>query len=68
MKILYVILFIILLSSCNKFGSYQCTQDCSWHKAGYNWAEDKWINNQNDCGWKSNSFIEWCKQYVSDNQ
>ena len=49
------------------FGDYECTQDCSWHEAGYEWAEDNGIDNEDDCGWNSNSFIEWCLHYVDEN-
>ncbi len=49
------------------FWDYKCTQDCSWHKAGYNWAKKKWINSINRCWWNNQSFIEGCYQYVQDN-
>ena len=31
------------------FWKYECTEDCSWHEAGYEWAEDNWIDNEDDC-------------------
>lgn len=46
---------------------YRCTQDCSWHEAGYNWAEKKWIDDISHCGGNSQSFIEWCRAYVEEN-
>ena len=49
------------------FGSYNCTEDCSWHQAWYDWAENKWIDSMEKCGWNSQSFIEWCYQYVDEN-
>lgn len=49
------------------FWSYECTEDCSWHEAGYEWAENNDIDDEDDCWWNSNSFIEWCIQYVEDN-
>ena len=49
------------------FNGYPCTQDCSGHEAGFNWAEDKGIENIDDCGGNSNSFIEGCRAYVEEN-
>lgn len=51
----------------NIFWDYECTDDCSWHEAGYSWAEENSIDNEDDCWWNSNSFIEWCIQFVNDN-
>ena len=48
------------------FKGKDCTVDCSGHKAGYNWAAKKGINNPDDCGGKSNSFIEGCKAYAEE--
>lgn len=48
------------------FKERPCTVDCSGHKAGYDWAAKKGINNPDDCGGKSSSFIEGCKAYVAD--
>lgn len=53
-------------SSSKYFGDYKCTQDCGGHEAGYEWAEEKGINRFDDCGGKSESFIEGCLQYVHD--
>lgn len=41
-----------------------CTYDCSGHVAGYEWAERKEIMDIDDCGGKSQSFIEGCEAYV----
>lgn len=49
------------------FAGYECTQDCSGHLAGYNWAEEKGIADPNDCGGKSRSFIEGCIAYAERN-
>jgi hypothetical protein len=49
------------------FGNYNCTIDCSGHAAGYQWAEDHMIDDEDDCSGNSLSFIEGCKQYVEDN-
>lgn len=49
------------------FNGYDCTDDCSGHEAGYEWAEDKGIYDESDCGGNSNSFIEGCVSFVEDN-
>ena len=43
---------------------YPCTVDCSGHEAGYQWAEEKGIDDPDDCGGNSNSFIEGCIAYA----
>lgn len=48
-------------------GSAACTDDCSGHDAGYTWAEDNDISDEDDCGGKSVSFEEGCRAYVEDN-
>jgi hypothetical protein len=49
------------------FGDSECTDDCSGHKAGWNWAEEKGITDPENCGGKSSSFIEGCMDYASEN-
>ena len=49
------------------FNDYPCTDDCSGHEAGYNWAEEKGIGDVGDCGGNSQSFIEGCWSYVEEN-
>jgi hypothetical protein len=49
------------------FSGYECTSDCSGHQAGYDWAEEKDISDIDDCGGKSDSFIEGCRVYVGEN-
>lgn len=44
--------------------------DCSGHEAGYNWAEEHDIDNEDDCdtaGDRSNSpsFAEGCKAFAN---
>ncbi len=51
----------------NYFNGYECTDDCSGHEAGYEWAEDNNIEDEGDCGGNSGSFIEGCNSYVEDN-
>jgi hypothetical protein len=50
------------------FHGYPCTQDCSGHEAGYAWADRKGIDDADDCGGKSNSFIEGCRAYVEEQE
>ena len=78
---LSIIFIVFLFSSCDDdkkslsidktiqdktFWSYNCTQDCSWHKAGYRWAQKKGIDNKDDCWWNNDSFIEGCYYYVEN--
>lgn len=49
------------------FHDYPCTEDCSGHEAGYEWAEENGIADTDDCGGNSNSFIEGCQAYVEEN-
>ena len=48
------------------FHGYTCTDDCSGHKAGYNWAARKGLTSEDQCGGRSNSFIEGCLAYVRE--
>lgn len=48
------------------FGGYDCTEDCSGHKAGYEWAERNGISDSGNCGGNSNSFEEGCRAYTED--
>lgn len=49
------------------FGDYECTEDCSGHEAGYEWAEENSVEDVDDCGGNSDSFIEGCYSYVEEN-
>lgn len=53
-------------SNSPTFHGYTCTDDCSGHEAGYNWAQEKGITDPDDCRGKSISFIEGCKAYAED--
>ena len=50
------------------FHGYPCTVDCSGHQAGYDWAEQHDIDDEDNCGGNSESFIEGCKEYVREQQ
>lgn len=45
-----------------------CTVDCSGHEAGYEWAEEKGIDDPDDCDGNSDSFIEGCRSYAEEQQ
>mgnify|MGYP000329271684 FL=1 len=47
-----------------EFHGYECTKDCSGHKAGFAWAEKRGIREYSDCGGRSRSFIEGCLAWV----
>jgi hypothetical protein len=54
--------------SAQTFHGDPCTDDCSGHEAGYNWAERHNIEDPDDCGGNSNSFIEGCQTYATEHQ
>lgn len=54
-------------SGYNTFYDYECTEDCSGHEAGYEWAEDNDISDTYDCDGNSQSFTEGCEAYVEEN-
>lgn len=43
-----------------------CTDDCSGHEAGYQWAEENGIDDPDDCSGNSNSFVEGCEAYAEE--
>lgn len=49
------------------FHGYDCTEDCSGHEAGYEWAEENDISDEYDCDGNSNSFNEGCQAYIEEN-
>ena len=48
------------------FHGYDCTVDCSGHEAGYEWAGIHGIDDPDDCGGNSDSFIEGCRSYAEE--
>lgn len=48
--------------------NWECTDDCSGHEAGFEWAEDHGITDSEDCGGNSDSFIEGCEAYANEYQ
>jgi len=54
------------VSPARSFHGDPCTEDCSGHQAGYDWAEQKDIDDEDDCDTPSESFNEGCKSYVEE--
>lgn len=50
------------------FKGNPCTVDCAGHEAGYEWAKQHDITDPDDCGGKSQSFIEGCVSYAEEQQ
>lgn len=46
--------------------NWSCTNDCSGHEAGYEWAEESGIDDPYNCGGNSQSFIEGCEAYANE--
>lgn len=68
--LLRILILIGLLASKTAFADptfagYSCTQDCSGHEAGYEWAQKHDIDNPDNCGGNSQSFIEGCMAYAN---
>ncbi len=49
------------------YQGYPCTEDCSGHEAGYEWAWENDIDDPYDCDSNSQSFTEGCWSYVQEN-
>lgn len=43
---------------------YGCTEDCSGHEAGFEWAQQNEVSDTTDCGGNSDSFREGCEAYA----
>ncbi|KUM25928.1 hypothetical protein AU467_23960 [Mesorhizobium loti] len=48
------------------FHGYDCTDDCSGHETGYDWAARNDITDERDCDGDSQSFNEGCQAYVEE--
>jgi hypothetical protein len=49
------------------FHGSPCTEDCSGHEAGYNWAAEHSVGDPDDCSGNSQSFVEGCQAYATEN-
>ena len=62
----------VSIADAREFGSYECTDDCSGHAAGYEWARSLDIENPSDCeailarNPNRTSFYEGCLVYTED--
>ena len=67
-----MLLTSISFAHAREFGGYECTDDCSGHKAGYEWAEARTVKSKATCEAilyrtpNRNSFYEGCLVYVDD--
>jgi hypothetical protein len=59
---------LITTAPAGSFYGDPCTVDCSGHEAGYSWAEDNDIEDADECGGNSQSFIEGCESYAEERQ
>lgn len=67
MKTLFAMVLLMLggtTASADTFDGYECTDDCSGHQAGYDWAEENDIDDEDSCDTPSQSFNEGCQSYV----
>ena len=72
MRLFATIVIALLVSNgsslAQTFNGYDCTEDCSGHEAGYDWAARKGVSDVSGCGGNSNSFIEGCRAFVEENE
>ena len=47
-------------------GGFRCTDDCSGHIAGFEWAKRNEISDEDDCANDSPSFTEGCAAFASE--
>ncbi|MEF2156423.1 hypothetical protein V3390_09340 [Luteimonas sp. FXH3W] len=50
------------------YAGYNCTVDCGGHDAGYDWAMTNGVSDYGECSGNSDSFIEGCMAYVSEQE
>ena len=43
----------------------ECTEDCSGHEAGFEWAKEQGVTDTSECSGDSQSFQEGCEAYAS---
>ena len=43
-----------------------CTDDCSGHQAGYDWAKTNELADPDECSGNSPSFVEGCRQAAEE--
>lgn len=50
-----------------EFHGYECSDDCSGHNAGYEWADENGVCDQDFYGGNSESFAEGVRIYAEEN-
>ena len=71
-SIAIICMFNVSESVARTFGDNECTDDCSGHKAGYEWAEARGITDLSTCesilsrSPNRTSFYEGCVTYTED--
>lgn len=50
-----------------EFYGYECSDDCSGHEAGYEWAENNGVCDEYFDGGNSESFTEGVRVYAEEN-
>lgn len=71
-SIFIIFMFDATESMARTFGNNECTDDCSGHKAGYEWAQARGITDSSTCesilsrSPNSTSFSEGCVTYTED--
>lgn len=65
-----VLAFVVICGGTARaasFGGYECTEDCSGHAAGYDWAEHRDVTDADECPLgNSESFHEGCLARTED--
>ncbi len=52
------------LEGSKTFKGYGCRDDCSGHRAGYEWAQRNGLRSASQCSGNSESFIEGCVAFA----
>ncbi|WP_256352634.1 hypothetical protein [Pseudomonas sp. PDM31] len=69
MKIFYAVALLVSMQGssiafADKFDTYKCTDDCSGHQEGYDWAKEEGVDDEESCSDASQSFNEGCRSFV----
>lgn len=48
--------------------NYRCSDDCSGHEAGFDWASENDVTDERDCDGDSESFEEGCMAFLEARQ
>ena len=48
------------------FGGYDCSGNCSDHRAGFEWAAKEIVTDEADCGANVSGFAEGCKVFAQN--